>query len=216
MEKALLNRFFKLQKLLSSSILSDELDKLGLRHQILTDWSFNNNKSIMGFIRTMELEDTRTGNENIRKGLSFLESLKKRDVLFVKGSNRFAYFGELMTRLSIKRRLSGAIIYGKTRDSDFTTQIKNFTVFSKGYSPIDIKLRGRVKNTDINFKLGKIKVKTKDIVFADREGVVVIPIDKVKFLYPRVISAINNEKKIKYMIKNKATVNQILNSFKEF
>ena len=67
MEKNILKKFFKLKKVINSSILSDELDKLNLRNQVLTNWSCNNNNSLMGFIKTMELKDTKTGNENIKK-----------------------------------------------------------------------------------------------------------------------------------------------------
>ena len=44
MEKTLLKKFFSLKKFISSSILSDELDKLNLRNQVLTNWKFNNEK----------------------------------------------------------------------------------------------------------------------------------------------------------------------------
>ena len=216
MEKTLLKKFFKLKKYLSSSILSDELDKLKLKNQVLTNWKCNNNRSIIGFVRTMTLENTKSGNENIKKGLGFLEDIKKDEVLFVKGSSDFAYFGELMTKLSIKRNLKGVIIDGKTRDSDFTKQIKNFTIFSKGYSPIDIKLRGRVKSTDKNFKINKTMIKSYDIVFADIEGVVIIPSKIVKKLYLKAIKAISNEKKIKVMINKNSSVKKILKNFKEF
>ena len=39
MEKIILKKFFKLKKVINSSILSDELDKLNLRNQVLTNWS---------------------------------------------------------------------------------------------------------------------------------------------------------------------------------
>ena len=144
--------------------MSDELDKLKLKNQVLTNWKSNNDKSIIGFIRTMTLENTKSGNENIKKGLGFLEDLKD-EVLFVKGVINL-HILELMTRLSIKRNLKGVIINGKTRDSDFNKKIKNFTIFSKGYSPIDIKLRGKVKSTDKNFKINKTMIKSYDMVFA--------------------------------------------------
>jgi 4-hydroxy-4-methyl-2-oxoglutarate aldolase len=216
MEKTLLKKFFKLKKYINSSILSDELDKLNLKNQVLTNWTCNNSESLMGFIRTMTLEDTNSGNENIKKGLGFLEYLKQDEILFVKGSNKFAYFGELMTRLSIKRGLKGVIISGKTRDSDFTKKIKKFTIFSKGYSPVDIKLRGRVNATDKNFKLNKTIIRSHDIVFGDLEGVVIIPLKNIRSLYPKVLSAIRNENKIKKLINKNSTVSEILNNFKEF
>lgn len=216
MEKTLLKNFIKIKNKINSSIFSDELDKLNLRNQILINWTLNFNGSFFGIIRTLTIQNTKLGNENISKGLGFLETLNKDEILFIKGSDKFAYFGELMTRLSIKKNLKGTVIYGKTRDSNYTSKIKNFLILSKGYSPIDIKLRGKVKEVDKSFKIKKTTINSFDYIFADKEGVVIIPRKKAGILLKKILIAIKNEEKIKKMISRNFSVKKILDSFKEF
>lgn len=216
MEKTILKKFLKIKNKLNSSLFSDELDKIKFNKQVLINWNSNNNESFFGIIRTITIENTKSGDENISKGLGFLETLNKNEILFVKGSNKFAYFGELMTRLSMKKKMKGVVIYGKTRDSNYTIKIKNFTIFSKGYSPIDIKKRGKVKNTDKSFKIENVKIKSFDYIFADKEGVVIIPKKIAMLLYRKLLTAIKNEENIKKLISKNVPVKIILNKFKEF
>ena len=216
MEKTILKKFLKIKNKLNSSLFSDELDKIKFNKQILINWNSNNNESFFGIIRTITIENTKSGDENISKGLGFLETLNKNEILFVKGSNKFAYFGELMTRLSMKKKMKGVVIYGKTRDSNYTIKIKNFTIFSKGYSPIDIKKRGKVKNTDKSFKIENVKIKSFDYIFADKEGVVIVPKKIAMLLYRKLLTAIKNEENIKKLISKNVSVKIILNKFKEF
>ena len=216
MEKILLDRIFKLKNKITSSILSDELDKIGYRNQVLTNWYTNNDKTLMGFARTVLIKESRIGNENIKLGLGFINKLNHSDILVVNGSNKFAYFGELMTRLSIKRGFKGVIINGKTRDSIFTKKKKNFTIFSKGYSPVDIKLRGRVVKTDATIKIENTTIKKNDILYADKEGVVVIPKESIKRLLPGIIRSINNELKVIKLINKNTSIKKILKTVKEF
>lgn len=216
MEKVLLSKLFKLKSKITSSILSDELDKLGYRNQVLIDWTTNNNKTIMGFARTVLIKETKTGNENIKLGLGFIDKLNCNDILFIQGSNKFAYFGELMTRLSIRKGFKGAIINGKTRDSIFTKKKKNFTIFSKGYSPVDIKLRGSVIKTDTSIKIENTIIKKNDIIYGDVEGVVIIPNKSIKKLLPGIINAIKNESKVIKLINKNTSIKEILKKVKEF
>ena len=192
MEKTILKKFLKIKNKLNSSLFSDELDKIKFNKQILINWNSNNNESFFGIIRTITIENTKSGDENISKGLGFLETLNKNEILFVKGSNKFAYFGELMTRLSMKKKMKGVVIYGKTRDSNYTIKIKNFTILSKGYSPIDIKKRGKVKNTDKSFKIENVKIKSFDYIFADKEGVVIVTKKIAMLLYRKLLTEIKN------------------------
>jgi len=215
--KELNNFFIKYKKKINSAVLSDELDKLGFRNQVLTNWNCNvKNINFFGIIRTLILNDTKDGNERIYRGLSFLESLKKDEILFVKGSDNYAYFGELMSRLSIKKGLKGVIIDGKTRDSIYTKKFKKFLILSKGYSPIDIKMRGRVDKTDKEFMTNKIKIKSYDYVFADEEAVIILPKKNIGKLVKNCKNTIENEKKIIKMINNKKGIKKILENFKEF
>ena len=135
---------------LCSGMFSDQLDRMGYRNQVISGLTLNRSElKCLGRVRTILLETIETPDENIAVGLGFLESLNMGDILCVAGSSEFAYFGELMTRLSIRQGLSGVIIGGLTRDSTFTKQVDQLVIFAEGYSPKDIKGRGRVAAVDV-------------------------------------------------------------------
>lgn len=199
-----------------SGIFSDELDKLGYKHQVTANWHLNNSRlRLFGMVRTLELEEVETADERIEKGLHFLGNLDRDEVILIKGSSRFAYFGELMTRLSCEIGVGGSIIDGLTRDS-FYTQTSSLPIFSKGYTPVDIKGRGRVKDTDISLNIDGIDVNSGDFVFADSDAVVFIP----KSIFPKLLSKINEaaleEMEIKVKINEGMSIKNILLNHKEF
>ena len=132
---------------LCSGMLSDELDKMGYRNQVIQGLTVNNKFKIYNKARTVEIKEIETDDENIRTGLSFIGSINEGEILCVQGSQEFAYFGELMTRLSTRQGLGGVVIGGFTRDSEFTKNA-SLTIFAEGYTPKDIKGRGRVEQVD--------------------------------------------------------------------
>ena len=207
----------KILKNACSGMFSDELDKIGYRNQVIQGLAVNAPKGkIYGRARTTKIQTMETDDENIRTGLGFIGRLQKGDVLCVEGSQQFAYFGELMTRLSVRQGLGGVVIGGLTRDSLYTQTEEKLTIFAAGYSPKDIKGRGRVEATDVIVTIGGIQIRKDDWIFGDRDGVVVIPFEGLQQVESKIVSSIGNEEEIISDIKNNLTVEEILNRYKEF
>ncbi|TDJ86655.1 RraA family protein [Campylobacter volucris] len=212
------SNFFNLKFLneYCSGIFSDELDKLGYKNQVINGLLINKSKLRMfGKIRTLIIETIDTPDENIKMGLNFLASLNNGEILFVKGSNEFAYFGELMSRLSQEIGLSGIVIDGLTRDTFYTQNI-NLPIFAKGYSPKDIKGRGRVKEVDVDFFIDNIKISSGDYIFGDNDACVILPKNIISELAKKINIAVEEEYNIKQMIFDGKTISDILQVAKEF
>jgi 4-hydroxy-4-methyl-2-oxoglutarate aldolase len=199
-----------------SGVFSDELDKLGYQNQVTNNWRLNKKSNrVFGKIRTLVIETIKTPDEKINKGLNFLSSLENGEVLFIKGSDNFAYFGELMSRLSEEVGVSGAIVDGLTRDTFYTQNI-DFPVFAKGYSPKDIKGRGRVGEVDVDIEVDGIKVKSGDFVFADNDAVIIIPREVMPIIKDNIIKAVKEESEIKDKIREGFLISEILKDHKSF
>lgn len=199
-----------------SGVFSDELDKLGLRDRVVDGWQLNTSRGrCFGRARTVLLEEVDTPDERISVGLGFLASLDPDDVLVVQGSARFAYFGELMSRLSQSRGLAGVVIEGLTRDA-FYTQTIDLPIFARGYSPRDIKGRGRVAEVDVPVEVGHLEVSPGDYVFGDIDAVVCIPAEQLELLREPVRAAIREEAEIKRMIADGKSIEEILEIAKAF
>lgn len=199
-----------------SGIFSDELDKLGYKNQVVNGWTLNNSRGRMfGVVRTIMVEEVDTKDERISVGLGFLGSLRSGEIMLVKGSNTFAYFGELMSRLSQEVGIDGVIIDGLTRDT-FYTQTIELPIFSKGYTPVDIKGRGRVGNVDESVTVGNVTVNSGDFVFGDSDAVVFIPKEIIDNIIQKVNRAALEELAIKHKIAAGVSIKDILLNHKEF
>ena len=199
-----------------SGLFSDELDRMGLRSQVVDGWVANRDRArLFGRVRPMALEAVETDDERIAVGLGFLAAQRPDDVLVVAGSSEFAYFGELMTRLSMRAGMAGVVIDGLTRDTHFTKTV-DLPIFARGYTPRDIKGRGRVAQVDQPIVVGGVTVTRDDYVFADSDAVVFVPRDAMPELADRILKAIADEVEIKKIIAEGGTVEYILSRFNAF
>jgi regulator of RNase E activity RraA len=199
-----------------TGMLTDECDELKIEYICLTDFhSNNNNPRFFGNIRTVELEEGDYNDENIDLGLGFLDKLGPGDVIFVKGTSKFAYFGELMSRFSIKKNIEGVVINGATRDNNYTYG-KKLDILFKAKTPVDIKGRGRVKSVDKVCVVDGYYIKSFDFIFADSDGVVIVKNKDLEVLQNAVRLVIEKEEKIIEAIDNNVDVKSIIRNFESF
>ncbi|MDQ7006675.1 MAG: hypothetical protein Q9Q40_05550 [Acidobacteriota bacterium] len=199
-----------------SGIFSDVLDELGYRQQVIDGLTANRpGARLFGRARTLRLETVDTTDERIRVGLGFLNRLGGRDVLVVEGSDTFAYFGELMTRLSLRQGLAGVVIGGLTRDAAFTRNAE-LPIFARGTSPRDIKGRGRVAATEVKVSISGVGVVPGDYLFGDDDGLVVIPRQAEEEVFRRAAAKLEDEERIIRLIDGGTTIESLLDQVREF
>lgn len=120
-----------------------------------------------------------------------------------------------MTRLSVRKKLAGTIIDGLTRDTYYTQQVE-YPIFAKGYSPVDIKGRGRVGDLDVEVEVQGVKIAPGDFIFGDNDAVVVIPSNLVEPAIPKFNECVKQEEATKKMIFNGTSTEDVLRLVKEF
>jgi 4-hydroxy-4-methyl-2-oxoglutarate aldolase len=200
-----------------SGMFSDNLDKMGYRHQVIDGLLMNRaGGRFFGSARTVRIETLDTDDENIKTGLGFLESMEPGQVLCIEGSRVFAYFGELMTRLSLRRGLGGVVVGGLTRDTLFTHTVNELIVCAEGYTPRDIKGRGRVAAVDCPVSIHGVTVNPGDWVFGDGDGIVVVPGPALDGLVARITRNIGDELDIIAAIDRGESIGSILERHREF
>lgn len=213
------NKMFNLDvKTLCSGLFSDVMDSMEYKKQIIVGMKRNNAQiSFWGRARTIELESENTDDENIRMGLSFLGTVGKDEILIVNGSNQFAYFGELMTKLSARNQIEGVIINGLTRDTNYTHRKDVLLpILAKGYSPVDIKGRGKVKAVDVEIEVDGVRICPGDLVYADNEAVCIIPNQIETEVIEKVKEKLTDEERITELIESGISVEELLEQVVEF
>jgi regulator of RNase E activity RraA len=110
--------------------------------------------------------------------LKAVDTCAADDVLIAacNGSLRSAVWGELLTTAAANRGCVGAVVDGAVRDVGRMRQM-GFTVFARGMSPHDSRNRQRVVDIDVPVEIGGVVFHTGELVFADIDGIVVVPRD---------------------------------------
>jgi 4-hydroxy-4-methyl-2-oxoglutarate aldolase len=175
--------FAWIRKNLYVPVVCDVLDSLGTRdramHQRLRPLDADN-AVIIGRARTLRWMDTDyvVGDDPYGMEITVMDSLKPGDVAIHStdpaGTN--APWGELMSTIAQRNGATGCICDSNIRDCRRIIALK-FPVFYAGIRPLDSMGRGRVMAYDVPVRCGDVLVRPGELVFADFDGVVVIPRD---------------------------------------
>lgn len=112
------------------------------------------------------------------------------------GSVSSGFWGELLSTAAVGRGASGAVIDGLTRDSKRIMSM-DFPVFVRGTSPYDSKGRTDVIAYQIPIVCGGVRVNPGDLVFADLDGIVVIPRELEQEVIKRALDKVNGENRVR-------------------
>lgn len=197
-----------------SGMFSDYTNGDG-KSRVWNQFKVTGNQNILGKVRTVELETIQTDDENLAVGLPFLTSLNKGDVFVVKGSEDFAYFGELMANLAIRTGLKGTIVFGASRDTRAISRL-NYPLYATSFTPVDIKSRGRVNGVDIPLQIDMYEIIPGSWVFADSDGAVFFPAGIAEDVLNAVSKMIQDEQLILSQIADGLTGEDLANIHKGF
>jgi 4-hydroxy-4-methyl-2-oxoglutarate aldolase len=166
---------------LAASVISDILDALGFRDQVMraTIGPLYPEALVVGrAMPVLYAEVFEVPEKPYQMEMEVVDSLKPDDVLvaYAPTTSKAALWGGLLSTAAKARGARGVVIEGMTRD---VQQIRSlmFPVFASGISPLDSKGRLRVFAYRCAIECGGVLVEPGDIIFGDGDGVVVIPQD---------------------------------------
>ncbi|MCT7580160.1 RraA family protein [Aliarcobacter butzleri] len=203
---------------LTSSMLSDIMDDLGCDTTI-TSLSLNlRNKKLLGRAKTLKIREL-SQNEDFRGIYDALDSYKTivpNDIIIVENAcSDFAYFGEMNANLAIRSGAIGAIIGGKTRDTKEVADL-DFPVFSTGAKCKDVRKRATLESINKKINLYGVEIYPNDLIFADNDGIIIIPKRYEEEVIQKAFETINKEKNILSDIMNGKSISDILKNNGEF
>jgi CMP-N-acetylneuraminic acid synthetase/regulator of RNase E activity RraA len=203
-------------RLLTSPILSDIADELGLRCVLAPEYNPNiMGAKIFGRARTLHIREAIEGDppDSIYEALKSYAQVVSNDVIVVRNERPdLAYFGDLNMSLAIRSGAVGAIIGGVTRDTR-TTANSGFPVYAKGRYCRDIKGSGAVQSINQLIELDGVTICPSDLVFADEDGVVVIPRKEEARFLRLALEKISSEKSILADVCKDVKVESLINKY---
>lgn len=163
--------------------VSDILDHLGHRNQVMHERlrPLLPDMHVCGFvgrartIRWVEI-DHLVPDDPYGLEIDAMDSLKPGDVVVHStdhgGTN--APWGELMSTVAKRNGAVGCVCDSQVRDCVKIIEM-GFPVFVRGIRPLDSQGRGRVIDYDVPVRCGDVLVNAGDLIFADFDGIVVVP-----------------------------------------
>ncbi len=178
----------------------DILDEIGYRNQamhhrlrpLLPDIR---NCGFIGKARTLRWMETDHIPDNpYAMEIAFMDSLKQADVIVhsTDSAGTNAPWGELMSTVAKRNGAAGCVCDSQIRDCVKIIEM-GFPVYYSGIRPLDSKGRAMVMAYDVPVKCGDVLVKTGDIIFADFDGIVVVPEELSEDVFKRAADKINSE-----------------------
>jgi 4-hydroxy-4-methyl-2-oxoglutarate aldolase len=168
-----------IRKNLSSALVCDALDSLGIRRQSpAIAWSV---KTVEGLLvarskTTRWAESSTVDPRPYEKELLAVDSCLPDQVLIAaaSGSMSSGIWGELLSTAARNSGCAGAIVDGAVRDVG-QMQAMQFPVFARGTCPYDSKDRQQVTAVDVTVEIAGVAFHPNELVLADSDGVVVVP-----------------------------------------
>lgn len=170
---------------LFSAVLCDTLDALGLFNQSprgglgLIDPATR----LCGLARTglyMPVYHDSPDLDVYGEEIALIDSLQPGEVavLCCHGLTRIAPWGELLTTRAQYLRAAGLLTDGAVRDVAIVRAM-GFPVVAGGTNPVDTRHRGKLMLRDVPGEIDGVRVLPGDMVFADQDGTVIVPRDRI-------------------------------------
>ncbi len=191
---------------LYSAVVSDALDGLGFPHQSprlpLRPWT--GNELLVGRCKTtLWVDMAHVDPRPYELELQAVDACQPDDVLIAAagGSLRSGIWGELLTTAAKNSGCVGAIIDGAIRD---VAKIRpmNFPVFARATCVYDSLNRQRVVDVDIPVEIDGVRFCAGDLVFADEDGIVVVPQAVEKEAIQKAWEKVHAENEVRDAIRN--------------
>ncbi len=202
---------------LYTAVVSDSLDQLGVRHQAMREYlrPVHSKCKFAGWARTISCSDIYHIPENpydteIAAVDSFLPG--EVGVVGTQKSIRNAPWGELLSTAAKARGARGAVVDGLIRDINKMEEL-GFPVFASGIKPVDSMGRGIVTAYNVPVECGEVIVNPGDFVFADFDGVVVVPANMVKQVLDLAYDKVTRENNSRAELMKGAYLRDVYNKY---
>jgi 4-hydroxy-4-methyl-2-oxoglutarate aldolase len=205
--------FAAMKRDLFTAVVGDILDTMGYLHQFLPPRLRPVRDDMVVLGRAMPvLEADHFGavvqgqNPLTAKpfGLMFraLDDLKPHEVYICTGSSpRYALWGGLMSTRAIHLKAAGAVLDGYCRDTNEILEL-NFPTFCMGSFAQDQGPRGKVVDYRVPIEIEGVAIRPGDIVYGDRDGVLVIPAEAAEEAITKAFEKVSTENKVRLAIQN--------------
>jgi 4-hydroxy-4-methyl-2-oxoglutarate aldolase len=200
--------FASLREQLFTAVVGDVLDQMGYRRQFLPQaiGPLRADMKIVGRAMPVLEADFFEQTSDEARGpvarrpfglmLEALDDLAPDEVYVATGGSlNYALWGELMSTRAMHLRAAGAVLNGFVRDAAGIEAL-NFPTFCRGLYAQDQGPRGKVIDFRSPIEIEGVRIAPGDLLFGDREGVLVIPREAERDVIAAALGKASTENKV--------------------
>ena len=216
--------FSNLREKLFTAVVGDVLDKLGFLRQFLPQavGPLRPEMKIVGRampVLEADVFDDVLGASRGPLGKPFglmleaLDDLRPNEVYVATGGSfRYALWGELMSTRARCLRAAGAVLNGFVRDAAGIEALR-FPTFCRGLYAQDQGPRGKVIDFRMAVEIEGVRIAPGDLIFGDREGVLVIPSEVENEAVAAALSKASTENRVAIAIRGGMSAQEAFDAF---
>lgn len=207
--------FALMKERLYTPVVGDILDAMGYAHQFLPAGihPLRDDTKIAGRACTvLECDVFEPQKKPFGLLTEALDQLEKNDVYIATGAHNSALWGELLTAAARKRGAVGAVLDGYTRDTPQVLQ-QNFPVFARARWAQDSSIRTNVIDFRCTIEIGGVTIHNGDLVFADMDGVLIIPREAAGECLEKALEKAAGEKLVRRAIEEGMSATEAFRKF---
>ena len=209
---------------LFTAVVGDVLDKLGYQRQFLPPGIMPLDKAMVLVGRAMPVLEADVFAATSESpgplapkpfGLLFeaLDDLRENEIYVATGASlSYALWGGLMSTRAIHLKAAGAVLDGFVRDANEIEKL-GFAVFSRGTYAQDQAPRGKVIDYRCPIAIEGIRIEAGDLLFGDREGVLVIPRAVEQQAVSLALEKVRTENQVAIAIRNGMSTKEAFATF---
>lgn len=129
------------------------------------------------------------------------------------GEHVTGHWGELMSTMARAKECRGAVVDGGIRDTQAILDL-GFPVWSRYRSAADARGRWTITDANITVIIGGVVVAPGDFVFADADGVVVVPSELAEEVVTKAEKVVENETTIRHAVQGGRPLADLYEEFK--
>lgn len=165
---------------LSTTNVSDAMDKVGIRGAVSGILPMYDCPRVVGRAVTIKITAAGMLKSEHHLGVHAIDAADVGDIIIIdnRGDLENNCWGEILSMGAKMKGISGVVVDGAARDIDMCKEFE-FPVYARGTVPITA--RGRIMQESFNevIRIGDIQVRPGDIVMADINGIVIVPVEKL-------------------------------------
>lgn len=200
---------FKNVEHISATEISDALDSLDINGYLPNIKLHSAGKKLFGPVFTVKYQAYNSKPVKPMPAANYIDDIPAGSVILVdnQGKTDCSVWGEILTEYAQMKNIAGTVVNGAIRDIE-SISISNYPIFAQAICPQSGKNRVHMSAKQVPITINHINIHPQDYIYADLNGVLVIPRQQLSRVITLTHNIALNEKKIKQAIQSDLSLNQ--------